>query len=76
MAAASKTCEPKTLTQLMNDKAMSNETAEVLMAYIQRNVSFEIQKAIAIPIVSTAIAKWGCSVLVMLLIAQSLVWRQ
>ena len=51
-----------TLTQLMHDKAMIGSMTENLLAYTQRNVSFEIQKAIAITIMTTAIAKLGCSV--------------
>ena len=62
-ASAGTTCEPHiTLVQLMHDKSMISDISETLLAYTQRNVSFEIQKAIAITIMTTAIAKWGCSI--------------
>ena len=61
--ASTTTREPHiTLTQLMHNKAMISSITETLLTYIQRNVSFEIQKAIAIAVMTTAIGKWGCSV--------------
>ena len=56
-------CKPNiTLTQLLHDRAMMNSITENMLAYMQRNVSLEMQKAIAITIMVTAMAKWGCSV--------------
>ena len=51
-----------TLAQLMGDKSKCGNIADTLLPYTQRNVSFEVQKVIAITIVTTAIAKWGCSI--------------
>ena len=47
------------LSQLLGEKSVMSDIAEHLMAYTQRNVSYEVQKAIAM---TTAIAKWGCNI--------------
>ena len=39
-----------------------NTTLDDLQAYTQRNVSYEIQKAIALSIMATAITKWNCNI--------------
>ena len=49
--------------QLIGDKSVSSNIAEILLTYTQRNVSYEIQKALAITIMATAVAKWTCSIL-------------
>ena len=46
----------------MGEKSVTNDIAEQLLAYTQRNVSHEIQKAIAITILATAMSKWGCNI--------------
>ena len=51
------------LPQLLGDKAMSSAIAETLLAYTQRNVSFEVQKAVAITVMTTAMSLWNCSVI-------------
>ena len=42
---------------------MSSAIAETLLAYTQRNVSFEVQKAVAITVMTTAMSLWNSSVL-------------
>lgn len=39
-----------------------NRGAEMAAAYVQRNASYEIQKAYAISLMTTAMSAWGCSV--------------
>ena len=46
----------------MGDQTVSSNISETLLAYTQRNVSYEIQKAIAITIMATAVIKWNCSI--------------
>ena len=46
--------ESASLLQLMGDETVSRNISETLLAYTQRNVSYEIQKAIAITIMATA----------------------
>ena len=55
--------EPATLSDVMDDEHIISDASGSLLEYIQRNASFEIQKAMAITIMTTAITKWGCSVL-------------
>ena len=47
------------LKDIMHDTATINKITGNLLAYVKRNVPFEVQKAIAITIMTTAIAKWG-----------------
>lgn len=54
--------EAVSLSQTMGDKSVSSNISETLLTYTQRNVSYEIQKAIAITIMTTAVAKWNCSI--------------
>ena len=46
----------------MGNMSATNITLDNLQAYTQRNVSYEIQKAIAISIMATAITKWNCNI--------------
>ena len=52
--------EPATLSDMMDDKHIISDASESLLEYIQRNACF---KAMAITIMTTAITKWGCSIL-------------
>ena len=54
--------ESSSLLQLMGDETVSSNISETLLVYTQRNVSHEIQKAIAITITATAVTKWNCSI--------------
>ena len=54
--------ESVSLLQLMGDETVSSNISETLLVYTQRNVSHEIQKAIAITITETAVTKWNCSI--------------
>ena len=47
---------------LLSDESMVSNIADNLAAYTQRNVTYEVQKALAINIMLTAISKWNCSV--------------
>ena len=42
--------------------AVSSNIANTLMAYIQRNIPYEAQKAIAISVMAVAMSRWNCSV--------------
>ena len=48
---------------MKGDTSDFSSVAEHLLAYTERNVSHEVQKAIAITIMATAISQWGCSIL-------------
>ena len=61
-SAESASQEPATLFELLGDKHVIAEAADHIMAYSQRNTSFEIQKAMAITIMAMAITKWGCNI--------------
>ena len=54
--------ESASLLQLMGDETVSSNLSETLLVYTQRNVSYEIQKVIAIPIMATAVTKWNRSI--------------
>ena len=58
--AACKSQQPPTLCR--GNQCTITECIEYLMSYIQRNASYEIQKASAISIMGTAITAWGCSI--------------
>ena len=51
--------EPSSLLQNMD----GDNIGDKLAGYVQRNVSFEIQKALAINIVAIAISKWQCGIM-------------
>ena len=55
--------EPAHLQQLVSDNELLSDVCESLGGYIQRNVSYEVQKGIAIHILVTAITKWDCTIL-------------
>ena len=55
--------EPATLSDMMDDEHIISDASESLLEHIQRIASFEIQKAMAITIMITAITKWDCSIL-------------
>lgn len=42
--------------------AVSSNIANILMAYIQRNIPYEAQKAIAISVMAVAMSRWNCGV--------------
>ena len=46
----------------MGNETETSHISETLLAYTQKNVSYEIQKAIAITIMATAVTKWNCSI--------------
>ena len=46
----------------MVDETVSSNISEILLPYTQRNISYEIQRAIAITIMATAVTKWNCSI--------------
>ena len=55
--------EPSTLTDFVKNHACHVRTeTDNIIGYTQRNASFEVQKAVAISIVATAITRWGCGV--------------
>ena len=55
--------EPTSLLQKINDDAVFCSITENLAAYTQRHISFEVQKAIAINIMATAVSKWNCGIM-------------
>ena len=55
--------EPTTLSDVMVDNHIISDTSEHLQQYINRNATYEAQKAMAITVMTTAITKWGCSIL-------------
>ena len=55
--------QPMTLCVIAKkDQSNIKEDRDHLMAYIQRNTSYEVQKAATITIMATAITLWGCSI--------------
>ena len=56
------TSAPTSFLEMMRDDVVINNTTETLTTYIQRNVSYEVQKGQAIKIMVTSIAKWNCSI--------------
>ena len=47
---------------LQEDKRLASDLHETLGDYIQRNVSYEIQKALAIHIMVSAVLKWNSTI--------------
>ncbi len=45
-----------------NSKEAVGKGADILMSYILRNASYEVQKAYAISVMATAMTTWGCRV--------------
>ena len=55
--------EIKTLRSVFNNNRSAFDTgAGMLISYLQRNASYEVQKAVAISIMATAMAKWDHSI--------------
>ena len=51
------------LHNLVHDKSLLGTVYSSLAGFIQRNVSFEVQKAIAINMMVTALVDWNCTIL-------------
>ena len=51
------------LHKLVHDKSLLGTVHSSLAGFIQRNVSFEVQKAIAINMMVTALLEWNCTIL-------------
>ena len=49
-------------TLFKNSRGAFNRGAEILASYIQRNASYEIQKAYAVTLMATAMTSWGCNI--------------
>ena len=50
-----------TLLQQMRDKSLSSNIPEILLPFTQRNIFYEIRKAIAITIMAATVTEWNCS---------------
>ena len=50
------------LLQLKQDESVTRSSTETLIVYTQRNVFYEVQKALAINIMITAMSQWNCSI--------------
>ena len=55
--------EPSNLQKMNDDDVVFCNITYSLAVYTQRNVSFEVQKALEINIMATAISKWNCGVM-------------
>ena len=51
------------LLKLVHDRSLLGTVYSSLAGFIQRNVSFEVQKAIAINMMITALLEWNCTIL-------------
>ena len=60
--ASTNTVHEPSLLQLLSDESVVCNIADNLAEYTQRNVAYEVQKALAINIMLTAISKWNCSI--------------
>ena len=56
------TSKSPTLFQLKGDLSVFSKVAESLLTFIQRQIPHDVQKAIAINIMATAISEWECSI--------------
>ena len=56
--------EPTTLSDVMDDNHIISDTWEHIQQYTKRKASYEAQKAMAIAVMTTAITKWGCNIII------------